>query len=139
MERKPRKERQRGRNSHLGHRAALNKNGSSASDLKYEQPLKDAGVTGYTLNIDGVKFTGTTAVLSNDLTYNVGLARTNAVNVYNTIFNGVNYGLSADGDTSRNFNDYTLRNIRVTGLKSDGSGALIRKYPRTVSIEGHEL
>lgn len=113
-----------------------NKNGSSASDLKYEQPLKDAGVTGYTLNIDGVKFTGTTAVLSNDLTYNVGLARTNAVNVYNTIFNGVNYGLSADGDTSRNFNDYTLRNIRVTGLKSDGSGALIRKYPRTVSIEG---
>ena len=113
-----------------------NKNGDSESDLKYEQPLKDAGITGYTLNIDGVKFTGETAVLSNDLAYNVGLARTNAVNVYNAIFDGVNYGLSANGDTSRNFNDYTLRNIRVTGLKGDGSGALIRKYPRTVSIEG---
>lgn len=113
-----------------------NKNGSSASDTKYDKPAKDADVTAYTLNIDGVKFTGTTAVLTNDLAYNVGLARTNTINVYNAIFDGVNYGMSADGDTSRNFNDYTLKNIRVTGLKNASYGSFIRKYPRSVTVEG---
>lgn len=113
-----------------------NKNGSSASDKKYETPLAEAGVDSYTLTIDGVKFTGTTAILSNDLAHNVGKARTNAINVCNAIFDGVNYGLSADGDTSRNFNDYTLRSIRVTGLKSENNGSFIRKFPHKVTIDG---
>ena len=108
-----------------------NINGSSASDLKYEQPLKDAGVSAYTLNIDGVKFTGTTAVLSNDLAYTVGMARTSTINVKNSLFDGVSYGLSAESDTSRNFNDYNLSDVRVVNMKS---GGFFNKYIHKVNV-----
>ncbi len=113
-----------------------NINGGSESDTKYEAALTQAQVDSYVLNIDGVKFTGSTAILSNDLAYNTaGSTKTNTINVYNSVFDGVNYGLSADGDASRNFNDYNLYDIRVTGLKSDNNGSFIRKYPRNVYVE----
>lgn len=104
--------------------------GTSASDKTYDAVYKSAGVTSYNVVIDGVKFNGGIAFAQKDLAYNVGLARTSTVNVYNSVFENTTTGFSASGDSSRNFNDYNLENLRITG----NTGRFIHMYPRVVNI-----